>query len=147
MCSATPSWRSSTSASLTDPDRLRGQILVNAARQFPEGDVQHWWHMPGGAGVRTHLSDDLLWLPYAISHHAEVTGDVSLLDEQVPFIDGPGIPEGRLEASAIEGRLGVQQSIIGRLHDLGGVATVRSAPGQGTEWELVVPRPDSRVDS
>ena len=83
---------------LTDPDRLRGQILVNAARQFPEGDVQHWWHMPGGAGVRTHFSDDLLWLPYAISHHAEVTGDVSLLEEQVPFIDGPGIPEGAEDA-------------------------------------------------
>ena len=60
--------------------------------------------------------------------------------------DGPGIAEGRLEASAVEGRLGVQQSIIGRLHDLGGVATVRSAPGQGTEWELTVPRPGARVD-
>jgi signal transduction histidine kinase len=60
--------------------------------------------------------------------------------------DGPGIAEGRLEASAEEGRLGVQQSIIGRLHDLGGVAKVRSAPGQGTEWELTVPRPGTRVD-
>lgn len=54
--------------------------------------------------------------------------------------DGPGIPEGRLEASAAEGRLGVQQSIVGRLRDLGGTATVHSAPGQGTEWELSVPR-------
>jgi signal transduction histidine kinase len=54
--------------------------------------------------------------------------------------DGPGIPEGRLEESAAEGRLGVQQSIVGRLQDLGGTATVRSAPGQGTEWELDVPR-------
>jgi signal transduction histidine kinase len=53
---------------------------------------------------------------------------------------GPGIPDGRLEASAAEGRLGVQQSIVGRLRDLGGTATVRSAPGQGTEWELTVPR-------
>jgi len=60
--------------------------------------------------------------------------------------DGPGIAEGRLEASAEEGRLGVQQSIIGRLPDLGGVAAVRSAPGQGTEWELTVPRPGTRVD-
>ncbi len=55
--------------------------------------------------------------------------------------DGPGIPEGRLEASAEEGRLGVLQSIVGRMRDLGGTATVHSAPGQGTEWELVVPRP------
>jgi cyclic beta-1,2-glucan synthetase len=83
---------------LTDPDRLREQIIVNAARQFPEGDVQHWWHMPGGAGVRTHFSDDLLWLPYAISHHAEVTGDATLADVEVPFVDGPGIPEGAEDA-------------------------------------------------
>jgi len=60
--------------------------------------------------------------------------------------DGPGIPDGRLEASAAEGRLGVQQSIIGRMQDLGGTATVHTAPGQGTEWELAVPRhPASRV--
>jgi signal transduction histidine kinase len=54
--------------------------------------------------------------------------------------DGPGIPEGRLEESAAEGRLGVQQSIVGRLRDLGGTATVRSTAGEGTEWELDVPR-------
>jgi signal transduction histidine kinase len=54
--------------------------------------------------------------------------------------DGPGIPEGRLEESAAEGRLGVQQSIVGRMHDLGGTATVRSQAGQGTEWELGIPR-------
>jgi cyclic beta-1,2-glucan synthetase len=83
---------------LTDPDRLREQILVNAARQFPEGDVQHWWHMPGGAGVRTHFSDDLLWLPYAMSHYAEVTGDATLLEAQVPFVEGPGIPAGAEDA-------------------------------------------------
>jgi signal transduction histidine kinase len=58
--------------------------------------------------------------------------------------DGPGIPEGRLEASAAEGRLGVRQSIVGRLRDLGGIASVHSAPGQGTEWELSVPRDPDR---
>ncbi|MES2532735.1 MAG: glucoamylase family protein, partial [Pseudomonadota bacterium] len=83
---------------LTDPMRLRDQILVNAARQFPEGDVQHWWHMPGGAGVRTHFSDDLLWLPYAAAHYVEVTGDASVLDHDVPFIDGPQIPAGAEDA-------------------------------------------------
>ncbi|MEJ7687213.1 MAG: hypothetical protein WKG52_09615 [Variovorax sp.] len=83
---------------LTDPLRLREQIMVNAARQFPEGDVQHWWHMPGGAGVRTHFSDDLLWLPYAVSHYVEVTADRSVLDEIVPFIDGPAIPDGAEDA-------------------------------------------------
>ncbi len=83
---------------LADPARLRQQIMLNASRQFPEGDVQHWWHAPGGEGVRTHFSDDLLWLPYACAHYIEVTGDVSLLDESVPFIDGAPIPEGAEDA-------------------------------------------------
>ncbi|WPH21865.1 GH36-type glycosyl hydrolase domain-containing protein [Variovorax paradoxus] len=83
---------------LTDPSRLRAQILANAARQFPEGDVQHWWHMPGGAGVRTHFSDDLLWLPFATTHYVEVTGDAALLDHAAPFIEGPAIPEGAEDA-------------------------------------------------
>lgn len=83
---------------LTDPPRLREQILVNAARQFPEGDVQHWWHMPGGAGVRTHFSDDLLWLPFAIAHYVEVSGDAALLDHMAGFIEGPAIPDGAEDA-------------------------------------------------
>jgi cyclic beta-1,2-glucan synthetase len=81
-----------------EPDRLRRQILLNASRQFPEGDVQHWWHAPGGEGVRTHFSDDLLWLPYACAYYVQVTGDISILDEQVAFIDGPAIPQGAEDA-------------------------------------------------
>ena len=76
------------------PAMLREQIQRCAARQFPQGDVQHWWHSPGGAGVRTHFSDDLLWLPYACMHHLRVTGDTTLLDERIPFIEGGTIPEG-----------------------------------------------------
>ncbi|MBC7548346.1 MAG: hypothetical protein H7224_06855, partial [Polaromonas sp.] len=83
---------------VVEPARLRAQIVLNASRQFPQGDVQHWWHAPGGEGVRTHFSDDLLWLPYACSYYVSVTGDHGLLDEAVPFIEGAPIPDGAEDA-------------------------------------------------
>ena len=76
------------------PELLRKQLLLHASRQFAAGDVQHWWHMPSGAGVRTRFSDDLLWLPYAIQQYLQVSGDNALLEQSVAFIEGPTIPAG-----------------------------------------------------
>ncbi len=80
---------------LHDPSLARRQILNAAGRQFREGDVQHWWLPQTGAGVRTLIADDVVWLAYAIHHYCEAVGDRSLLDEQLPFLEGAALQPGQ----------------------------------------------------
>ncbi|AJA47338.1 protein NdvB [Clostridium pasteurianum DSM 525 = ATCC 6013] len=87
--------------SFLKPEMTRKQIIISASRQFLEGDVQHWWHPVVDSGIRTRFSDDLLWLPYVTSDYIKNTGDYSILEESVEYLQDEPLKEGEDERYSI----------------------------------------------
>jgi cyclic beta-1,2-glucan synthetase len=89
------------------PDLTREHLLRAGARQFAAGDVQHWWLPPiagaTGQGVRTRISDDVVWLAYCALQYIETSGDTAVLDQMIPFLDGRSLQSGEHDAFFMPG--------------------------------------------
>ena len=95
-----------------DEEFLRKQIINCASHQFIEGDVLHWWHEETKKGIRTKISDDLLWLVYAVIEYVVFTGNIEFLNEEVEYLKGDSLKEEEDERYSIFYKSDIKESIF-----------------------------------